>query len=166
MGKFVPFSELASWYDSITDEEKLMVASFDEDTEPQDKEALFEAALAAHAALPAPLDTYSDITPAAPLDLLTDVEWGQSYHNSLAAALTYSDAEPAFYHDMLGTGHGTSNSMGGFMQQGNFLSESLTIPYSPESLGAYGNPAGLHLVPKPAKQEFIAPINDPQTKIA
>jgi transcriptional regulator with XRE-family HTH domain len=60
VGKFVPFSELASWHDSIADETTLMVNSFDEDAEPQTKEESFEAALAKHAAAPAPLEYQSD----------------------------------------------------------------------------------------------------------
>jgi transcriptional regulator with XRE-family HTH domain len=67
VGKFVRFSDLASWHDSITDEEALMVDSFGEDTEPQTKKSSFAAALTEHVAAPAPLDLQSELGPGYPM---------------------------------------------------------------------------------------------------
>lgn len=88
IGKFVPFSELASWYDSITDEEKLMVDSFDKDAAPQSREPSVEAAVSAHAAMPGPVHVHCEVPPDYYSNLIL-----QNPMNNLAGALNYPGPE-------------------------------------------------------------------------
>ena len=83
VGKFVPFSELGRWFIDLSEESVKVKPFLQEDRERRslsESKASFEAELAAHAAVPAPLDAdyYANSISEKP------VKW-----NSLAEALNY-----------------------------------------------------------------------------
>ena len=158
LGKFVPFSELASWYDSITDEEKLMVDNFDEDMEPQTKGASFVATVAAHVNMPVPLDSHSDVVSAHyPKPILFNSASDQSAGGPNYA---WSNSLESRRRNLPG---GSANSLDG--AQGNLVPQSLGISLQVEPGGAVDYPVGIHLVPKKPTQNIITPV-DSSTKIA